>query len=1486
MGKGGKHTRRLLRAVIGVTLFAAILLFVTALVFMIPSVQTKAAKKTAALLSEKLQTEISIEKLRLYWNLDFQAEGLRIEDRRHQPMFAVGSLKSRLPSYNRNQGIWRFRGIDLEDVLVYTAKYKGDTTNNMKMLFALFASDKEKKPVKLLFEDLRMKNGTYIWYHEQRCKEDVTGVWNYDHIRLQQIDADIRRITVADGECQLDIRHLDCKEHSGFTIRNMQTLLTVSSQKLYLENTIFDAISGSHIDMDFRFDFDSWQQYADFQDSVIFRCQLRPSLLHATDLTYFSPALHGIEPIAMRLQGKVENSLSHLEIKQFSCYLNDSTHLRGNLFTEGIQHGRTARWDAEIDELAIVMRQVDGWSLPGGKPIQLPEPLKKLVVHQAVADFHGTFDDFSTDVELSGNLGGLHAYGTCDSKKGIRHYNAHLLTRDLQLQELLHSPLLDKLTAQGEISGKGGNIEDYRVNVASLLVNGREVRHVKISGDMEDKRLGIQGDFRDPELQGSVKGFLDLQEERIGYGMVDIKRFNLSAFHLFREDSAAVVALQSKVHWRGGKEESGTDISLYGVTYTQNGRSVAVPPFQIAMESEAGKGNLLRLNSRPLQASLEGNLAYRELLPCLQEMLRTHLPHSFAATNSPLPDSAAFDASLHLKSRVEALELLLPQVRIGEGLSAQVHYRRAEGGWETDLQAPRLAYKNMETENCRIRSHAAADTLHAAVSCRKFIWNNKDSLSHLQRVEADIACFRDTLSFAAHTTEQPENALGFAFQGLLRLLSPEQRQLHFQEGRIRLQDSRFVLDTHNQILWNGNGMLLRDLRFVSGRQAFAVEGWQGKRKENHITLQAKQLDISNFETLLKPYHISLNGIASGGLQVQQQAEQLRLTSDLQVDSFAFNGVQYGMLEGKAQWEETKRRIGIQATLHPEQAGLPAIQLTGLYHPDSNSLNLSGDIRTFGLTSIAPYLSSFAHTVSGTASGKLQLNGPLPQLRISGNLHLDDAKLGIGYINTVYRMRDQDILLTDSSFVFDHLLFTDEDGHEGRLSGHVSHQQLQNYGVRLDIDAQNVMVLNTTYKDNDLFYGKAYGSGQIHLRQRPQHAFHLIGDLRTDKQTVVTILPGQNASVQRQQEYIVFEKPYSQSGEDGDTESGAARATTASANTNLQINLSITPEATVKVVLPPTIGCSILGNGSGNLRLELMDNHPFEIYGNYTLSEGNVDMALGNIFTRTLKLENGSSLSWNGIPDKGQMNVYATYTTKTSVSQLLSESGESAASYRSVPVTTGLRLNGELLNPEFSFRISLDEVDESLRSLVYNALDTTDKEAMFRQAFSLMMLGRFETQSTAENNNVNYLGYSLSELLSHYLQKMMSTLTENVNLGFLYRPGDGVSNGDEYNVQLSTNLMENRLSIRGNLDIYGDNSTAREKQAVAGNVVGDIIIEYKITQDGSLKVKVFNMANYYDVLSSAYSDVPYYQGIGIAYTKDFNTLKELFRKKQAGTEKKQ
>jgi len=61
---------------------------------------------------------------------------------------------------------------------------------------------------------------------------------------------------------------------------------------------------------------------------------------------------------------------------------------------------------------------------------------------------------------------------------------------------------------------------------------------------------------------------------------------------------------------------------------------------------------------------------------------------------------------------------------------------------------------------------------------------------------------------------------------------------------------------------------------------------------------------------------------------------------------------------------------------------------------------------------------------------------------------------------------------------------------------------------------------------------------------------------------------------------------------------------------------------------------------------------------------------------------------------------------------------------------------------------------------------------------------------------------------------------------------------------------------------------------ANNIIGDFSVEYKITEDGKLRVKAFNTSNqsYIERTSSNYT-----QGIGMFYRKEFDSFSELFKR---------
>jgi hypothetical protein len=223
--------------------------------------------------------------------------------------------------------------------------------------------------------------------------------------------------------------------------------------------------------------------------------------------------------------------------------------------------------------------------------------------------------------------------------------------------------------------------------------------------------------------------------------------------------------------------------------------------------------------------------------------------------------------------------------------------------------------------------------------------------------------------------------------------------------------------------------------------------------------------------------------------------------------------------------------------------------------------------------------------------------------------------------------------------------------------------------------------------------------------------------------------------------------------------------------------------------------------------------------------------------------------------------------------------DSTADYKNkVNVECYVILTNQLLSPDLRFEIKFPELDPDLQRMVYASLDTTNQAVVNQQMISLLVLGTFSFNN-ASNVGLNTAYYSV---LTNQLSSMLSRISDDFDIGVNYKPGDEITQ-EEFDVALSTQLFDDRLTIDGNFGITYDRS-----QQSASNIVGDVDIGYKLTEDGQWVLKVFNHSNVnswynynnYDKVS------PYTQGIGIAFRKEFNKFAELFQRTRPRKEKKQ
>jgi hypothetical protein len=201
------------------------------------------------------------------------------------------------------------------------------------------------------------------------------------------------------------------------------------------------------------------------------------------------------------------------------------------------------------------------------------------------------------------------------------------------------------------------------------------------------------------------------------------------------------------------------------------------------------------------------------------------------------------------------------------------------------------------------------------------------------------------------------------------------------------------------------------------------------------------------------------------------------------------------------------------------------------------------------------------------------------------------------------------------------------------------------------------------------------------------------------------------------------------------------------------------------------------------------------------------------------------------------------------------------------------MSGNLFNPDLTFGISFPNMQDQTKQAVYAVLDTNDIALMNQQAISLLVLGSFSSTGSGGTNPVNP-----AAIVSSTLSNMLSQISNDFNIGINYMPGDQVSS-EQLEVALSTQLLDDRLIIDGNIDVSGSNASSQQ----TSSIVGDINVEYKLTPDGRFRIKAFNRSNDLSLYNN-YS--PYTQGVGIFYRKEFNNLAELFKRSGSAKQKKE
>jgi hypothetical protein len=1486
-----------------------VLLFLSYGLFRSASVQTYLVKHITSYLSNQLKTEITISGVDVSWFFNIVLEDLKVNDQKHKTLLSVDKLvldvkQLRLSKHTINFGSIRFVRADVRLV-----KSAADSSWNYDFIVKYFSLGAAKpaiptvsKPWTLSVKDIDLLGSRFML--QDQTMDTVSKGVNFNNLRIKDINLKINGLRTVKDSVFGNIQNLSAKEQSGFDLKAFSSDIKFSpvdlvAKKLHL------VTNRSDVRMDLQFEYHNLSAFGNFIDSVSIHSKILSSQLNIDDIGFFVPDMKGMDN-QLKLEGEFSGKVNNLRAKDFKFEYGKKTHFDGNITLSGLPNIKETFVHLSVKELKSTIADLRTFKLPEGKLITLDSTIDKFGTIGIKGFFTGFYNDFVSYADFKTNIGNFSTdLSVKKSKKPIYiSYKGKLIGQNVdigklfseqdkgwvkgkKLDSLKHFALSDwvgRMNMDLQVEGKGidlANLEAHLVGtIDSMEFKGNKIDNINVSGAVKQKAFSGQAKIRDELIKLDFDGKVDLNKKLPLFDFTaSMRDARLTRLNLIARDTSATLTAHMNLNFEGNNiDDLWGKIVIDSTLYTEKGKLLPLNSLVLETKSLPMGDKQILLRSDYLDGDVTGVYSFTRFYNSLNLILNKYLP-SLRLWNAIDPTDQFpqnFFYNFTLKNTDAVTSIFVPDLKIASNTNFKGSFSAPNRSLIINGDATSMVYKGLQYKNIYLHGTTLKDQLivnsgASRIELRKK--NTTDSTSvGLDSVNLKANVAGDSIRYRFNWNDKGNIDHNWGdISGYAAFLSLSRINLGITEGQLMLNDSVWTINAHNAISIDSTSISIDNFAFSGKHERLLLQGNISENPEQKLNVFFQQVDISGLDKFINVHGVDINGIADGSVSLMNLYHSPSLLSNLNILGLQYNNVPLGDASIRSSWNDQENAVLLD--MHVVDSSKPIvtepISATGSFRPsaDSNNFNFNVTLKDVPANALSPFLEDIMSGLKGQVSGNMQLLGSSQFPYLKGDVNVKNGSLKIDYLNTRYTFNDT-VRFSDKAISFRKFIVKDTLGHSGEVNGDILNKSFNNWSLNLSIDAQKLLGFNKAPSFDEMYYGKAFASGNITLTG-PIDNLNFSINANSEEGTKIYI-PLNNPTTVSENDFITFVNK-------SDTLNTSKDAgPTPGSGLSMNMNIKVLDNAQIQMFLPYEMG-NITGTGNGQLRMDVNNTGDFSIFGDYTFSKGSFLFRMPKYtLERSFAIQDGSVIRWSGSPYDATINLKAAYSPMVSLSSLpnmspanLSSSGQPIS--QRIRVDCIISLKDNLFKPKIKFSINLPGADENTKRLVYSAIDTTNEAEMNQQMISLLVVGSFTLYN--ENKSLaSSLGAQPYELISNQLNNMLSQISTDFDIGVNYHQGDALTT-NEVELMVAHQLFNDRLRVEANGNFATSNNNANNVQR-SNNLVGDVNIDYKLTADGRLMLKAYNKVNR-DIID-VYA--PYKQGLGISYRKGFDSFKDLFKKK--------
>lgn len=1480
----------------------------------LPVTKRWAADQALQIVNRDFKAEMSNDGVEVNFFGDVTIKGLKIKDYKgldfikSREFIADSDWFSLASNIGKNNSL-SFNGLTLKDADIKVITYKGDSISNFIRFTQLFDSGKKRDPSKPPFQlnaRLEILNSKVSIVNQNSPGEP--GKW----LTATNVNLIAPKVKVngADINARIDnFTFITKRWGKSHFVETFSTDFSMTQDFLALGdltlNTDHSLLQG---DIKFNLNNGSW---ADFTNKVKWDMNMKlGSQISGYDISYFVTNWDNFIPF--NASGKMKGPLNNFTLENF-LIRNPSV----NIATKKLKAKDLLKGNflIETNDLSTDFTYKD---LKAMMPSFVSSKMKNFADDFGKLKYNGTAKVTPKQVYVSsGNLmtgigqAKISNFSLTDYSSAMPKYVGYAEINDLNTSVITKNKSVGLISGKFNLNGQSFDVNTMRLStksqISSIEIMNKEINNVYLDGLLDHKKYNGLITVNDEQAKATVKGLIDFSTSRISANIdANVNHLNMGYFTGKAESQIVSGNVTGKMSM-SSLNDLNLDVDASNINFATASQKYHIPKANIKTFIEDGNRSILVDAPGAVNGKISGKYNLADLAGMVENGLGKILV-------GPEPRKLYRGQAFAMNFDVEQglIAYFLPDLKLPQGAKVEGQYDGNSNNLILNLDAASLKYVMTKKEEIteadqmlaqanpdyeaddRIRitrDSAMVDSVMVRINTantEQQIYAKISRLEYSKNILKDITLTgkndnNTVLRIAANfkhgspEDEQNENLKEYAINFNQSTNPAGDYLFRFEPTEINLNNVKWSIDTsaergHYISYRKKTGDFeVRNLKIFSDTSSLLInESIFKSAKDFYVDAEVQDFAIEKLLEMQSGGNpMDIKGLANGTVKIKMDKSTLQPLVDLTVDDIMMNGNDMGDLTISAVNGFSLNVYDVDVNL--TSAGVIGgnnLHLTGTVNNNTPSptIDLVTEMRDFDLAFTQQFVQTIFGNLRGKATGDLKITGTLKNLDYSGDIALKDFGLKLLFTGVDYSFDDTVIGLSKGLAILNNIGVHDgRSNSQGTISGAIQFETLSSMGVNLVMRADNLLMLSTTQKDYDLFWGRVYGQGDLYV-DGPVSALNLsTPNMKALNGSTFTFNSSSTSNVE---EFKMLR--FLKEGKDGLVTLEEKKKT--GANMNIDFSLDVDKGTTVNVLVGDDVGNITVKGAANNLRFQMSRQGNIAMNGTYMVDSGTfVSKAILN---RTFQIQKNSSIRWDGDAMKPALDITANYV------RMVSNAGEYLNMGQLQPISILLQANitNTLNDPDIALNVTALDVSSQVKETLAAKINQTEGENVL-QFGSILLLNSFNVSNTgglafdaagvAESSGYN--------MLLKQLGSVLNTMSNEFQIDLNYVKGDQFSNtGDRANAGVSFALSP-RVTVKTGLGIPLTKTEGTDTNYLSGE--GSIEYDISKKNDGTLVLRGYskptNIGMGVGTVGTNGSANQAYGG-GIVWSKSFNSF---FKKKK-------